>query len=1160
MSRIFISHSSRDREAAERIRDLLEENGHSSVFLDIDPDRGIQPGADWEEELYRKLRACRALIALCSESSMDSKWCFAEITHARASGKPVFPIRLEDCEIFPVLARYQLIDLTADEQQGHGTLLRALKGAGLDPSDDFGWEPGTRPPYPGLPVFEEADAGVFFGREVETYDCIETLNRLRGGFGATRWLMVHGPSGCGKSSLVRAGVLPRLRRDADHWRVVDPFRPGARPVQALALALANLGVRREPPGWQQLRDELEHADIETASNLLNNAALDFLHLVGRPDASVILVLDQLEEILDDKSGDRARHFLAAIQGAAADPAGHLVVLSTVRSDFLGKLQSVLPSGRRPFESFPVAPIAKAGLGQVIAGPATVAGVELEPGLVEALVEDTGSGDALPLLAFALRELYERFGREDGVLTLSEYRDQLGGIRAALTRSADEILGRAEGIGMEPAALRRAFMEMIRETDEGRFVSHRVFWEQLPEGAHEVLEGFVRARLLVSGRDGDHRTLEVAHESLIAEWETLRTWVEAGSEQFAWRRRFEVRVEEWVERVRNKRPAALDSLFGRMWLWIQRHFPVGPKDRRRALREWTDLSRYLLLAGPGLREAWDWLLDRIPFDYWRLGARPVLSALTPMAFLRLKAKEEGWFSPELWRDVRRSQRWWRWKGWKPEDLPDSIPKKWRRSWPSEGLSRNRLRDLKNIAREEGWFSPELWRDVRKSQRWWKRWKSPDLPDSVPEQWRQAWLWQAYLKRRGRGKLRLPRSILSLKAQAFLSASLRASRAKSSEYFFGLQTSLVAIYLRAAKSGGLFALPVVVVLLCNNIVRYARDSSAVLEEIAAAPLAGHDSGIRRVREWLHVEGNTFVVKPLGVFCDGDGAPTGWRFEYVPLPTLRLFSWIDPGTVLPPPFHATLTRDSQIYSLPEGHKGQVNHVSFEGEEGQQAVAAWRCDVPFDPGQFDGWPAWSRIEQAQVCDDWDAMDFVGGVRTLYCSLQRAGLTEWFIEDAPTPVFLSGPHQRADLDLDAPEFGYYNPQFVNWAADRLIRLIPGPDQPIARAAAGVVYRRWRHVSRAYYLALQYLEENEELKDSLRSEVRMSTDPPLHFPRLWEQAEDEGKIMGLEDGRMGAIATVAAGFWIRREIDGSRPQFKAALLDLLGSLDGEFLGAHPFPQ
>ena len=69
--------------------------------------------------------------------------------------------------------------------------------------------PGPAPlpdcPYPGMVPFDEADSARFFGREQEVQDLVERL-RLH------PFLAVIGASGSGKSSLVRAGLIPALRK------------------------------------------------------------------------------------------------------------------------------------------------------------------------------------------------------------------------------------------------------------------------------------------------------------------------------------------------------------------------------------------------------------------------------------------------------------------------------------------------------------------------------------------------------------------------------------------------------------------------------------------------------------------------------------------------------------------------------------------------------------------------------------------------------------------------------------------------------------------------------------------------------------------------------------------------------------------------------------
>jgi TIR domain len=89
---IFISHSSQDAQLARNVAQALQASNYVSLFLDFDEQHGIKAFEDWERVLYRKLWATRAVVAICTNHSLESKWCFAEIAIARALGKPVLPV------------------------------------------------------------------------------------------------------------------------------------------------------------------------------------------------------------------------------------------------------------------------------------------------------------------------------------------------------------------------------------------------------------------------------------------------------------------------------------------------------------------------------------------------------------------------------------------------------------------------------------------------------------------------------------------------------------------------------------------------------------------------------------------------------------------------------------------------------------------------------------------------------------------------------------------------------------------------------------------------------------------------------------------------------------------------------------------------------------
>jgi hypothetical protein len=249
MASVFVSHSSRDRAVTELVVERLRAAGLAALFVDFDPEHGIPAGRNWERELYAQLRRTEAVIFLASDTSVASRWCFAELSLARSLGRPVFPLRLQPGVGLQPLADVQWVELTnpgsADAEPGLVRLLAGLGAAGLDPADSFAWDP-RRSPYPGLMPFAFEDAAVFFGRQPETHRLMELLTpTLQHGPG--RMVAVVGPSGSGKSSLVHAGLLPRLARMPERWLLVPPLRPGRQPTTALAGCLARaLAARGDP--------------------------------------------------------------------------------------------------------------------------------------------------------------------------------------------------------------------------------------------------------------------------------------------------------------------------------------------------------------------------------------------------------------------------------------------------------------------------------------------------------------------------------------------------------------------------------------------------------------------------------------------------------------------------------------------------------------------------------------------------------------------------------------------------------------------------------------------------------------------------------------------------------------------------------------------------
>ncbi|RPI82598.1 MAG: hypothetical protein EHM41_17975, partial [Chloroflexi bacterium] len=410
-------------------------------------------------------------------------------------------------------------------------------------------------PYKGLRAFEEVDTANFFGRQALTQRLVSRLEENTPG---ERFLAVVGPSGSGKSSLVKAGLIPALRRGAvsgsQDWFYVEMI-PGRHPFEELELSLLRITSN---PGVNLMsilqRDE---------RGLLHASRL----ALPTKDAQLFLLVDQFEEVFtlsEDRS--EVRRFLDNLYTAITEPQSPVHVVVTLRADFYDR-PLMYPHFSQLIQERTevVVPLTAEELKETIYRPAERAGITLEPGLVEAIVSDViDQPGALPLLQYALTELFER--RENGRLTFNAYRS-IGGVLGALQRRADEIyIGLDEngkefsrqmflrlvtlGEGVEDTRRRvlRTELETLTLNGKGEFLEQANILPasgsregSAPNSGNgnlipntgrqavmgEVIQSFGKARLLSFDRDPVTRnpTVEVAHEALLREWERLRIWLD-----------------------------------------------------------------------------------------------------------------------------------------------------------------------------------------------------------------------------------------------------------------------------------------------------------------------------------------------------------------------------------------------------------------------------------------------------------------------------------------------------------------------------------------------------------------------------------------------------------------------------------------------------------
>ncbi len=370
------------------------------------------------------------------------------------------------------------------------------------------WGEGDNP-FPGLEPFTAALRRVFFGRVAEAR---EVGNRLRAMSGPGGMLAIVGPSGCGKSSLVNAAVVPLLDSDPAWLTVAPRLVPGSDPLPELARALAAT-ANRLGMGWSA--SDVRRV-LEGATDGLRRVADDLL--AAGPARHLLVSIDQAEELLRWMTRD-ARQRFAQLLGVAI--AGPVQVVVAVRSEFLDDLRELSALAGVPIEAYVLAPLDREMLREVIEGPAKVARLRLENGLVAALVSDTGGGESLPLLAFTLRQLAEGLPA-GGTLTLARYED-LGGVRGALTRHADAALAEAVRVsGLTEPEVLAGLTRLVTVDGTGRRARRRIKFTGLTEPLRGALQVFVDRRLLLSDTGNGQVWLTVAHEALLTGWRPLES--------------------------------------------------------------------------------------------------------------------------------------------------------------------------------------------------------------------------------------------------------------------------------------------------------------------------------------------------------------------------------------------------------------------------------------------------------------------------------------------------------------------------------------------------------------------------------------------------------------------------------------------------------------
>ncbi len=442
------------------------------------------------------------------------------------SGSPVW-----DNELGTVVGLMVAAEPEQDAQQGYVLRTRAI----LREFPEL--VPVIRPPspFPGLEAFQETDADVYFGRAEDVEKIAMSLR------GDQRLVTMYGPSGCGKSSLALAGVVPRMRRDGYEVLTLNAGQISS-PRAALATELSR-AARSDPDQVERWLTDIGLADT-------------FHRVRGKAGGKLVVVLDQAEALLGDDAGTKMDE-CADLLFSRRSPANGLRVLVVLRADFMDAVlkHPRLGPALRDGTALPLTPMTREQLEAAITRPLErLPAVTYDPGLDQRILNDTGGDPGiLPLLGFVLQQLWER--QAGGRLLTSEY-EAMRGVSGALESHSEAAwkacVGGREAAEKEALALLTGLVRML---PGGTLpLRRRLSRQEAGEERWRIAQSLAERRLLVlHGGEGEPETAELAHESLIATWPTLRQQVKADAEFLAGRAELGHDRDRWE---RDGRPAGL----------------------------------------------------------------------------------------------------------------------------------------------------------------------------------------------------------------------------------------------------------------------------------------------------------------------------------------------------------------------------------------------------------------------------------------------------------------------------------------------------------------------------------------------------------------------------------------------------------------------------
>lgn len=381
-------------------------------------------------------------------------------------------------------------------------------------------------PFHGIRPYTSAEDKLFFGRDSVSNEVLELLQD-------NRFVALVGASASGKTSLIQSGIIPALLTQEQHEWVPVVVRPGTKPVENLIRSFQRVFPKK-----------LNETDIQAF--LSGNQDLGDLILdKGLGSHNYFLVVDQFEELFRSgpsmhiQSKDPGiRRFIDLLVKAATNERPGIYVMLSIRSDFIeasAAFRSLTELMNRSKYLLPQ--MSREAFAASIAGPVEQAGVSLETGFVDYLLDDLEEMETpLPQLQHSLMRTWESWSarekREDPV-SINDYQS-VGTVKSAISEHLEEIYSELdEG---QKQICERLFKSITAKSDQYNGFGRQASIGSIARIAHcsvedliDVVEAFRKpGRAFLSPHASQvlksDTAIEISHESLIRIWERLGEWV------------------------------------------------------------------------------------------------------------------------------------------------------------------------------------------------------------------------------------------------------------------------------------------------------------------------------------------------------------------------------------------------------------------------------------------------------------------------------------------------------------------------------------------------------------------------------------------------------------------------------------------------------------